>query len=190
MKRKQEKELQLPCCASTHSSTASRASRASRLSCLAPRAPLGHVRLSTTCASQATCTSHHVPTDSSLPDSQTPHSVSTPEHVFPQNSTSAYSHTCSHTPLSHHSVKSSTLRALSHTSTPQHVLSALHPALFWARCNRVRQSGADTPPFPPLFPRFGNRQMMMRICCYSPRARFGGKPRRRHAASPSVPRGV
>ena len=32
---------------------------------------------------------------------------------------------------------------------------------------------------------------MMRICCYvDPRGRFGGKPRRRHAASPSVPRGV
>ena len=31
----------------------------------------------------------------------------------------------------------------------------------------------------------------MRICCYvDPRGRFGAKPRRRHAASPSVPRGV
>ena len=105
-----------------------------------------------------------------------------------------------------------------HTSAPQHVLSALRPALFSLRtelshtCASPSSGRAATistnrerTRHPPpclsslrkqadddahLLLRFGNRQMMMRICCGGPRARFGGKPRRRHAASPSVPRGV
>ena len=95
---------------------------------------------------------------------------------------------------------SAAFQAASLTSPPQNSLTlpstqtcflllTPRPALFWARCNRVRQSGEDTPPFPPAFPRFGNRPMMS-LRSNGPRGRFGGKPRRRHAASPSVPRGV
>ena len=79
------------------------------------------------------------------------------------------------------------LRAL-----PPHERPSARPPPRAPRVFPVSANREDTPPLPPAFPRFGNRQMrMMRICCYvDPRGRFGGKPRRRHAASPSVPRGV
>jgi len=57
----------------------------------------------------------------------------------------------------------------------RHVLPALRPDLSWARSIRVRQSGEDTLPFPPAFPRFGSRQIRkMRFYLLDPRGRFGG----------------
>ena len=155
MKRKQEKELQLPCCASTHSTTAP----SSCLTCFAPLVPLvpraSRARTSRQRAPLDTCTSR--PTCASRP-----RLLST---LFRLHSRAGFSSTSRQTRAF---LTLRLPRALFCTSAPQHVLSALRLALFWARCNRVHQSGADTPPFPPAFPRFGNRQMRkMRFCCYA-----------------------
>jgi len=146
-KRKQEKKLQLPCCALTHSTTAPS-------SCLAPlehvrldnvhlsttgtsrqRAPLDNVHLSATCTSRqraplcnvhlsATCTSRHVaPLDNvrCLPSSL---------------------------PLRLHT---ELYERFLHTSAPQHVLCHLRLALFSRVASALRQSGEDTLPLPRPF---------------------------------------
>ena len=169
-----------------------RASRASCLSCLAPlmprasqqRAPLSNVRLSATrSSSSSTCAS--------------------PAHLLASSFSSlleAYR----------------LVRFLPLTQVLCSAISLNHcaHALFWARCIRVRQSGGHATPPPCLSslrkqaeedehslrrsarafwqeisPRFGNRQMMS-LRSGGPRGRFGGKPRRGHAASPSIPRGA
>jgi len=121
-----------------------RASRSSRLSCLVPRAsrasrarvplvprasraraPLKHVRLSATCASRQL-------------------SPSTPERFLHTSSPSAFSTLIC---LSSNSLSSGLLKLSTH------VLSALRPALFWAR--RIRTANrTDTPPLPPAASRF------------------------------------
>ena len=173
-KRKQEKKLPLPCCASTHSTTASRlsclaplvprasrasrlsstcASRPSRLSCLAP---LEHVRLSSnvrfssTCASQATCASQHVFSQASLSPLC--------RALCVRCLSSSLSYSDSHTP----------------TCASQHTLSALRPVLFWARFYPCPPIGRGHAAPPPAFPRFGKTsRQMSRICCYvDPCGRF------------------
>ena len=62
----------------------------------------------------------------------------------------------------------------------------LRPAFSFSHCappssGRVATVSANrehTPPLPPAFPRFGNRQRRMSICWGDPRGRFGGKSRR------------
>jgi len=180
------KESRLPCSASTHSSTAS---RLSCLSCLASTCLSCNVRFSTRVSLK-------------------PRPLLKPRALLEPRAflTHVLFHvrfagTSSRKPLSLHS--------LSHHSG----LQPFRPALFWARFS-ISANGESTPPLPPAFPRFGSWQMrMMRICCYVIHAgvsaghlaalrktrlilmriccgRFGGTSRRRHAASPSVPRGV
>jgi len=79
----------------------------------------------------------------------------------------------------------------SHTTSLSSVLQPPRPALFWTRHTCSRQSGEDTPPLSLPLLASENRQMSrMSICWGGPRGRFGGKSRRGHAASPSVPRGA
>ena len=120
-----------------------RASRASRL------APLEHVRL----ASNVRFSARLAPR----------------QHVFSQAASALFPHSTLvrafqarliassflplrlHTELSLSRVPLEHVR-LTHTSTQTCFLSTRPsttcPALFWARCNRVRQSGEDTPPLP------------------------------------------
>ena len=129
-------------CASTHSTVAS------RLSCLAPLVPLKHVRFSATCASQQRALLSNVRFSARALPSKQPLSLK-----FTHRTLSCASHNV-HLPN----------RTLSLPSTQTcFLLPTPRPALFWARCNRVRQSGEDTAPFPPAAPCFGNRQMS-RIC--------------------------
>ena len=111
---------------------ASRASRASRLSCLAPLVP----RASQQRAPSTTCTFHnvHLPLRLSSTLLCAASQAASLSQVHTQNS-------LSRAPLEH--------VRLTHSSTQTcFLLPTLRPALFWARCNRVRQSGEDTPPLP------------------------------------------
>ena len=132
--KRKRKESQLPLCASTHSTVAS------RLSCLAPLVPLvplKHVRLSATCASQQRALLASTPTDSSA------FSLSLRlrplGHQLPPLSPSLKHFTCA----SQHVLSQNSLQVLRSAFS-----LSLRPALFWARCIRVRQSGEDTPPLP------------------------------------------
>ena len=194
--KEKRKESQLPCCASTHSTTASRlsclsrlaplvprASRASRLSCLAPlvprasrasrlsclastcaslqRALLGNVRfhnvhlplrLSSTllCAASQAASLSHKSTHRTL--------TCASQHVLSER----FLH--SDLSLSSNSLSCGLLKLSTHN------LTALRPALFWARCIRVRQSGGHATP-PPAASRFRNRPMMS-LRSGGPRGRF------------------
>ena len=175
-----------------------RASRASRLSCLAPLVPrasrasrLKHVRLSATCASQQRASPACAP-------------LSNVKLVF--------CHVRLASTSSRKQLQLSSGRVQTHPLFPSHVrfstrapLSTSAFFLSQVLCSafslnhcappssgRVASMSAnreDTQPLPPAFPRFGNRQMMS-LRSGGPRGRFGGKPRRGHAASPSVPRGA
>ena len=172
-KEKRKRELQLPCCASTHSTTASRlsclsplvprasrASRASHLSCLSPvshvrlsstgasqaRASLRNVRLPATCANVAFLSQFSSSSSALLPSTHTElshvrlSSTCTSSQTPPSTLSCASRHVrLSSTPASYSLV--SQARALHHSS---------RPALFWAHCIRVRQSGGHATPPPCL----------------------------------------
>ena len=145
---------------------------ASRASASRPRAPLDNVHLSTTCTSRQRAPLGHVHLLTTLPGphsdstllstsasstraplstssatcaspssqhtSQTPHSDSTRPHSdVPRSLLSDF------TLRAFQQLSPSTLRALS-----LHVLTRTCPALFWARCIRVRQSGGHATPPP------------------------------------------
>ena len=147
-----------------------RASRASRAS--QARAPLSNVRLSATCASR-----QHTdrlerflplsPSQTTRPPASTSLSVS--QALYVRFSTRPFTE-----------LSPSTQICFLPLTAPRPLLGALHP------CPPIGRGHAAPPP---AFPRFGNRPMMS-LRSSGPRGCFGGKPRRRHAASPSVPRGV
>ena len=164
-KRKQEKKLELPCCASTHSTTAPSSGLA----------PLEHVRLdnvhlSTTLPGTLTCASPRaLPSKQPLSLEFTRGTLShchvrfstrllpraPRQHVLSQAASALFSHSTLVRAFQARLTASSFLSLLSDSTLS--VLSATllcpptRPALFWARCIHLRQSGGHATPPPRCF---------------------------------------